>query len=307
MNMNETLTLIAYMLAPAFFSLLGLAAYGCPGVATLGEVAAKAKKRVFYDKYGQQTASLGIILIISTIVVCCAGILVVFTKFPQFIPQMTTVPPLFRILFGMLACFVVLGLTHALTWKKMRSNKGLHLFMGMLATIAGITTIVLAVSIKLLIGWGTPSSPDALQQIQALIAPTAIMYVFFALAAAAGLSCTYLIFRRHKDDFGRDYYNFALKLSSNLALLFMACFLACQGWLFTQLPETFKTIILGTPLGLVWGGAAGLGFICALLWLLIWRSTTPLQFKGLSIVATTLLWLMHTLNATFFVNLMTMI
>lgn len=37
----------ALMLAPAFFSLLGMAALGSPAVATLGEIAAKAKSRVF--------------------------------------------------------------------------------------------------------------------------------------------------------------------------------------------------------------------------------------------------------------------
>ena len=47
MDIQETLTIIGLMLAPAFFSLLGMAGLGSPAMAVLGEISAKCTKRSF--------------------------------------------------------------------------------------------------------------------------------------------------------------------------------------------------------------------------------------------------------------------
>ncbi|WP_233490926.1 hypothetical protein [Pseudodesulfovibrio indicus] len=64
MSIQETLTLVAFMLAPAFFSLLGMGALGSPAIAVLAEISAKTRGKILFDKYGQQTAALGLILTI---------------------------------------------------------------------------------------------------------------------------------------------------------------------------------------------------------------------------------------------------
>ena len=70
------------MLGPAFFSLLAMGAFGSPVIAVLGELAAKSKKKVFYDKYGQQTGAMGRILLILLLVIWGAAFGVIFTRFP---------------------------------------------------------------------------------------------------------------------------------------------------------------------------------------------------------------------------------
>jgi len=307
MNMNETLTLAALMLAPALFSLLGMGAFGSPIVAVLGELAAKAKARVFYDKYGQQTASMGLILLLILLTIYGAAIGIALVKFPQLIQTfLTPTSPIFSA-FIALGVFIVLGLPYFLTWKKMRNSKGMHIAMGVGASIAALTGISIAVPAKLAIGMSTEAAQsEAALSAMAMALPLAAMYSILIISAAAALSSTYLVIRRNKDDFGRDYYNFALKLAARWAAIPMIGFLGCQGWLLLVLPESIKTITLSTPLGIVLGGSVALGAICTVIWILIARSKAPLQLKGLTFLALGLFWLMHTMNATLFMNFMSM-
>ena len=86
----------------------------------------------------------------------------------------------------------------------------------------------------------------------------------------------------------------------------MVGFLACQGWLYAVLPENIRTMTLETPLGYVWLAAATLGVLCLIPWLLIGRSEAPLRLKGLGFLALVMMWLMHTFNATLFMNFLSM-
>jgi len=307
MTINETLTMTALMLAPAFFSLLGMAAFGSPVVAVLGEIAAKTKSKVFYDKYGQQTASMGLILLILLLIIEGVAIGVAYTKFPQLIEKFANPASPLMGAFIAFGVFIVLGLPYLLLWKKMRNSKGLHITMGAGAAIAAIVLIAIGVPAKLMIALPPETAKAQIALgMQSMILPMAIMYTILIIAAAAGLSCAYLVMRRNKDDFGRDYYNFSLKLAARWATIPMVGFLACQGWLFAVLPDNFKTMVLETPLGIIWAVGTGLGLICAIVWILIARSQAPLQLKGLTFLGVLLMWLMHAANATLFVNFMAM-
>ena len=308
MSIQETLTMTAIMLAPAFFSLLGMAALGSPAIAILGEMTAKSKKRVFFDKYGQQTGTMGLILLILLLVIYGASFGIAMVKLPELVKTMVSMDSPFLDVFVAFGAFALFSLIYFPTWKKMRNAKALHMLFGMAATLSALTCVALAIPAK--IAWGlaqsTPSEA-AIEAATAMILPLSTMYALLILSAAAALSCTYLVMRRNKDDFGRDYYNFSLKVAARWATLPMIGFLGCQGWLFVRLPESFKTLVVETPLAYVWAGAVAIGAICALLWVLLARSESPLRLKGLTFLAVILFWLMHTLNATVAVNLLTML
>jgi len=304
MTINETLTMTAFMLAPAFFSLLGLAALGSPIIALLGELTARFQGKVFYDKYGQQTATMGVLLTLLTIIVEIVGLTVAYIKFPSLFQEWITANSPFAGAGIAMVLFLFFSVTYSLTWKRLRPYKIIHTIIGIGAASAAIALIILGIFPKLTVA----GSEEVLPQIvHSILAPLTGMYLILTVAAAAGLSCLYLVFRRKKDDFGRDYYNFALKLASRWALFFSIPFLGCQSWLFLALPQTIQTIVLGTPLGLVWGVGAVLTLICILIWGGLARSQSPLQLKGLTLVTFILMWLMHTMNVTVFVNFMMMI
>lgn len=311
MTMNDTLTMTALMLAPAFFSLLGMGALGSPAVAVLGEMAAKTKKRVFFDKYGQQTASMGLFLLILLLIIEAGAIGVIYTKYPHLVQQYLDPASQFMnsimIALGAGSAFIILGLVYMLTWKSMRNAKALHMALGFGAAAAAFAMVAVAVPVKLLIGLPQEAASEQLALgLQSMVMPMAIMYSIFLVVAAAGLSCAYLVTRRNKDDFGRDYYNFTLKLAARWSVTPMVAFLACQGWLFAVLPANFKSMVMETPLGIVWCVGAALGLICAIIWVLIARSESPLRLKGLAFLNVALMWLMHTMNVTLFMNFMAM-
>ncbi|NDV18771.1 hypothetical protein GO013_04980 [Pseudodesulfovibrio sp. JC047] len=308
MNTQETLTMVAFLLAPAFFSLLGMGAIGSPAIAILGEISAKTKKRVFFDKYGQQIGAMGLVLLILLLIVDGAAYAVALTKFPQYIHALFSLNSPLLDTFVAFGVFAFVSLIYFTTWKKMRTNKGLHMTLGMVASLAALTCVALAIPAK--IAWtlshGTPSE-TAVAAAAGMILPMSTMYALLTMSAAAALSAAYLVLRRNKDDFGRDYYNFSLKLAARWATLPMIGFLACQGWLYAVLPPSYKTLVLGTPLVFAWGGVIALGVVCMLLWILIARSASPLRLKGLTFVALLIFWLLHTLNIMTTINLFTML
>lgn len=305
MTMNETLTMVAIMLAPAFFSMLGLGAFGSPLVALLGELTAKAKKRVFYDKYGQQVGRMGFILLLVLLMVDAIAIGIAYNRFPQLVQQL--IAPDSPLLYAgiALAAFIALTPIYLLTWNKMRKAKGGHMTLGILATAASLAAVVLGIPAKLKLGIPADATGQ-LADAAAIAIPLTAAYAMAIAATAAGLSCAYLVVRRNKDDFGRDYYNFSLNLAARWAAVPMLGFLGCQGWLFAVLPASFKTMVMGTPLGYVWAAGGAIGLLCAVTWFVVARSESPLRMKGLTFVGVLLLWLMHTMTGTLFINFLSM-
>jgi len=304
MNSQETMALVLNLLAPAFFSLLGMGAFGSPIVAVLGEIAAKTKGKIFYDKFGQQTGAMGRILMLLLILVWGAAIGVTYTRFPQLAARLSDPNTPFLPVFIAAGIFILTGLIHFSTWKAMRQTKGAHIALGLCAALASVAAIAMAVPAKLTLA---DPSAEAAALAQPMALPLAVMYGLFIVTCAAGLCCAYLVMRRNRDDYGRDYYNFALPLAARWAFIPMLGFLACQGWLFTVMPDVFRTMTTGTPLGVVWLAAVVLGLACAVIWLLLARSKSPMRLKGMCFLALALMWLMHAMNATLFMNLMSMI
>ena len=285
-----------------------MAALGSPAVAVLGEISAKLNKKVFFDKYGQQTGSMGLILLALLIVIYGAGITISLSRFPDLLQQSLTPASPFFTGTVLLAIFAVFGLIYFLAWKKMREAKPLHIAIGAVSALSAIAAVAIVTPAKLAfnLSQGTPTQ-EALATVTAMSLPISAMYALLILAAAAGLSLAYLVIRRNKDDFGRDYYNFSLRLAARWAVLPMIGFLACQGWLYSTLPEKMQTLILGTPLAYVWAGLSVFGATLVAVWMIVARSESPLRLKGLAFLAVFLFWAMHALNATLFVNLMTML
>ncbi|EGB13436.1 hypothetical protein DND132_0219 [Pseudodesulfovibrio mercurii] len=307
MSIQETLTLVAYMLAPAFFSLLGMAALGSPAIAVLAEISAKTRKKVLFDKYGQQTAGMGLILVIALILIYGASLGIALVRFPDLFQAYLTPGSAFFNGSVAFAVFVVAGLIYFTTWKRMRNAKAAHIALGLVATFAAITGLAIVVPAKLALNFSlTQPNGDVMTNTVILAQPMSAMYALLVLSAAAALGLAYILLRRNRDDYGRDYYNFAVRMASRWALLPMIGFLGCQLWLYSRLPADIQTLILGTPLAYVWVGLTVLGGLCGLIWLFLNRCESPLRFKGLAFLAVGLFWLLHALNATLFVNFMTM-
>jgi hypothetical protein len=96
----------------------------------------------------------------------------------------------------------------------------------------------------------------------------------------------YLILRRNKDDFGRDYYRFALPQAARWGLALLAPAAIAVGWLGFR--GMIWTPLLGASMAVA-GGAALIG---------VWlnaraiRSHHPLRLKGGALTACLLAWIL---------------
>ena len=189
------------------------------------------------------------------------------------------------------------------TWSALKQRRLLHLVLGWSAALAAIG--LLFVWLLLLI---TDTHPlfcmgcriDFLQNplpvLLALLAEffsSPIMPLIYlgllstGLAAAASFSQLWLIVRRSKADYGRDYYTFAMRYCARAAL-FATLFSLMIGVSFTFLVWPLLT----QPQDF---GVAALAFVlplaCCLLWLGIAKSENPLRHKPGAFFACVLLFL----------------
>lgn len=198
----------------------------------------------------------------------------------------------------LLGAYVFLGLSAGGTllwtivtsaWKPLRKAPVLHV---LIAFLSGSCTAALAAGCLFVfimlqgIGYPVQSEWKTLDYLATLPVPSlkdpfwllAVLMHFLEAAAAGGVGLIWLIFRRHVDDFGRDYYAFAAKWCSEWG--------AYGGWI--------AFILSGAVLGLGWTqGLLNLNplilvflvvelvslLISAVLWTIIARSGNPMRRK----------------------------
>jgi len=114
--------------------------------------------------------------------------------------------------------------------------------------------------------------------------PAWIALVSNGIGAAGILGTGYLLLRRNRDDFGRDYYRFALARSARWGLVLILPVLITAGWL------ALRGL---TGLALLPCAAAGLAALASVwLALRLIRSRHPLRLKGSVLLACLLAWLL---------------
>lgn len=122
----------------------------------------------------------------------------------------------------------------------------------------------------------------------------------FASMSASAMSLIWLIFRRNRDDFGRDYYAYAARVAARFALI--TSVVSSLGYIvvLSVYPHLMQSspMFEGSRLSIsfvVWTGVA-IQSLGALLWFLVQASATPMRHKiaivcgGLCVMCATLLW-----------------
>ena len=177
------------------------------------------------------------------------------------------------------------------TWSALKKHRAFHLFLGWLAALLMLAILfsglLLIANVKapllLLFLFHNPLPVLASLLGDFFSSPTLpLMFLTLlctGLAAGAGLSQLWLIMRRFRADYGRDYYGFAMRYCARLALGFTLAAAGIGAGLYFLLrysipPELTQPQDIGVALI-----AAGLPLCCCLLWLSIAKSETPLRHK----------------------------
>lgn len=261
-----------------------------PGVAAITESLTFKKHKAFYRKCARQLSQVpfGLGLMLFTILGCGAMI-----GLMQFRPELMEPDKAWRPLLVValpMAAMLLLTL-YVTTWTKLGKLKKLHLALGFLAAAACLA--VLFLFFLFLVSLQRPIELDML-----LESPTALLaslwadylsspalwqltiyLVFLGIASGTGLSQLWLIMRRYKEDYGRDYYNFAMHYCARLALAFTLLSTLTAGWLFWSLWQSMPSVFLQPQDRGVLLVAFGLPVSCCILWLCILKSETPMRHK----------------------------
>ena len=186
------------------------------------------------------------------------------------------------------------------TWSALKNYRALHHILGWAAALFMLG--VLFFGLLLAANSPSPMLPAFFpgNALPALLAdffsspPLPLFYLSLTctgLAAGAGLSQLWLFMRRYNDDYGRDYYTFAMRYCARMALIFTLASVLIGGALalllyysippeFTQPPNIGLTLI-----------AFGLPLSCCLLWSGIAKSENPLRHKPGAIFACVFLFI----------------
>lgn len=252
--------------------------WGAPLMALVSELIGAASKKPFPARVARQLSRLAIWgHAICWILLAVAGAVL----YPQ-LAQSEFVQShwLFLLLaVGIPFCATTNLLAYDLTWKKARDHRGIHVFLGCLANLGlkyGYWSLVAAV---LIFFRGIPlTSPAFLPQINSALWPLAALWPVMSLSVAAGLGLFYLILRRNKDDWGRDYYRFAAPFLGKWQIVGGIGTLAVLAWLFLSLRGAINLFLPQ----IFYAGMAGV--VCLVLAMLfslcLWLSENPMRLKG---------------------------
>ncbi len=287
-----------------------LAAGGAPLLALTGERQALARKRVFLDKLGGQLGAMAGILALCTLpfslglwLMSWAGNWLFLSlersdlPLPEF--SLALAGPANLLTAGVYALALALVTAYWLTWKPWRTRKDAHSLLGVLAVAAAAAAVLLAVGLRhgVLASPGLLPADIGLERLAAtfLQGPLPALLAGHALAlavsAGAGLGLCYLLLRRNKEDFGRDYYAFACKQAAEWGLVGGSLALFLGGWLsFALMPGLAELRFNDAVAQFHFLGLLCL-FMSCICWALVQGSAAPLRLKPAMVLGAAFLWL----------------
>ncbi len=311
MIISELNRLLLQAVPAAFFDLMACTALGAAMTAFVCECAAIIRKKAFLDKYAKQLTSLSLWGLLIAVIAGGSALFVASNKLPdlkQWLLSNNTPALPFGASLGLTLFSLAL---YKANWRNLRQGKGPHLYLGAFVVLGSLASLhtgmatansfaarfLVTKSIDIPLPWLYAPTNNS------LFWPLTIAALMLCLAYGGGVGAAYLVHRRTRDDFGRDYYNYALPKGALWGLIPMAGFLGAVGWLCSQLPKETIKLLTTHPLVCYAGSALGLALLAALCWLPVALSKQPLRLKGLILTAALLLLGLHTLLLTLLVVL----
>lgn len=302
-------TLLACCAVLSLAALLLGAAWVSPLVAAVSQIQARSKGLRLLDNFALQVCRMGLVCLLIFLLLAL-GISAYLLQLPvQFWPQELNIQSCYPTLSGLFGSGIVLGLL-LLFWKKLRQHKWLRLALSLLSwlffCLFWLSSLNLALQ-TLSLPQETAATELTWQQLLVPQNPWLFWGLTGQFACLALGSCglgamLYLLLRRTKEDFGRDYYRFAQRQAAKWSLLFILQlpFWALVSFKFRPWPQ-----FLQSPLEQILASAALLLLLAALgLGLRLLRSQHPMRHKlspagcallnwlGLSCLCLSLAWVL---------------
>ncbi len=259
---------------------------GIPGLSFLVRATGALRKKVFMSKLALQLARLGLLFIVAVTLLTGAALAACWHQGWAGETWLTSQQFWEAALYFCLIALIFFGL-YFITWNKLSRFHLLHLFPSALAIVAAKAFLALVI-------WSLWREMDPLNPIwpnpESIFWPILVQVYILSLAAGSALGLLYLLHRRNRDDFGRDYYRFALGSTAKWGIFFSAISPLTCIWLFAVSREALDLYALILP-------GAGYGLLLTLFilgMLRIAKSTHPLRHKFTILLCPVLIWLIFT-------------
>ncbi|MBF0480842.1 MAG: hypothetical protein HQK81_11835 [Desulfovibrionaceae bacterium] len=276
---------------------LFLALAAIPLVAAATGLSQAKRTKIFRNKFGQQAASLALILLPLSLLGAAAA---------WCVPKPAALPPTvlasesclfspFLWLPAGIACLAAALLAiYRATWRGLKDRKTLHAAIGFCSSLAFFAAVALAAG-----GFQTARTarPPAEAVIGAadmifFIPPLEVFELILTGISLAGALCfLYLLTRRKADDFGRDYYIYTASLCLRWAAFPVPVLAGLEIWRCSGNFALIQSTETLSPLAWLWPAAPACGLLAAAVWFAVSRSLTPLRYKELACGAIVLMYL----------------
>lgn len=300
-GLNEVLVWVR-LASTSIVAMLLLTVGAAPLVAAACQHLAKVRERIFYDKFAKQIAQMGLVLGLCTLPFTAGVWAVLYMQHPvASIPALShpLLAPPALLPFGLYILGLALCAIHAANWSRWKGRRflqSLFAWGGWLAlTTAGVGLLTLKRTMNaypdaFAVDPSLSSYVSAIRTIPLLSSlwPFLGMAVFGGLAGAGTLGAVYCLSRRDKEDYGRDYYAFALKAASWWGAFGSALAGAAAGGymvlVHARFPDAWQALPAQSGLA-----AAGIMLLLALCLLSVAGSATPLRRKSTTYLGALLL------------------
>lgn len=274
----------------AAFSIVCLSAIcSGPWFVAFNEAGGMVGKKVFLDKCAYQSAKLCLYLFVAFVPAMSAQFYFI-GKQQVYLWEGPYRLPLI-VLGSLFGTALLLSMVHVFTWNSLRKLKTLHWLIGFAAALCLSAALLFSgMLVRTLLHSGPPLTDKAslwelVLELFERIPATSMLWpmlgqsVLLGFGAIGALSMAWMIVMRKRDDFGRDYYNFALSycaywaIGGTLGSLGMSVLSVYEGW------RGMAPDLSQIPPGWLMAVAAVLPSLACLLWFLIIKSSTPMRHK----------------------------
>jgi len=203
----------------------GLLAMGAGCVAVLTAAAYRKTSRVFADKLAKQMAEFSMLAL-------GAWLLLISARWGFWVaeiwPASNAVQGFYQLFFDvpgrMALVAILLSIIVVRAWRRTKRSAAMHFVLGGTASLVWMVALMLFIVAGLEnVRSGSTSAKMDFQSVAVrLLEPTTWMIwaqvFFWGMALAGGAGLLYLVLRRNREDYGRDYYGWAARACARRAL-----------------------------------------------------------------------------------------
>ena len=277
------------------FALLLAGACGSPLVCLASEAAGRIGGRKFLDKFAQQTARMGIWCACLWLILPAAALAMLYTlRHPAWRELINLPYPVWAAPAALFGAGLLFQVAYFASWRALKNVRSIHMGLGLISAVGFWGFLYLAQNIPAGILSGSIATQELdwralVQPVSPSLAGTVLgQFLILALGGTGVLGLAYLLKRRTKDDFGRDYYRTAVPTAARWSL-FYPCQILLLGWLYAMYHLAHAPgfeIAHYAPL------IASFVLLAAAvtLWAVIIRSPSPLRLKATLVASILLAW-----------------